>query len=142
MHVKVEVYSVKVGNIVIKVVYLSSDQAVVEVSRNLFKFASGFKSTVLLLLPVDPNSFLPLVSFSFKHGEGLWIITEPSVMLEDGSDSVVCLGSSLHVSYSEAETFNPVIALTSLVKYFTINLLFRTDIQSNNVVLNEEEGQV
>ena len=32
MHVKVEVYIVKVGDVVIKVVYLSSDQAVVEVS--------------------------------------------------------------------------------------------------------------
>ena len=32
MHVKVEVYIVKVGNIVIKVVYFSSHQAVVEVS--------------------------------------------------------------------------------------------------------------
>lgn len=32
MHVKVEVNIVKVGNIVIKVVYVSSDQAVVKVS--------------------------------------------------------------------------------------------------------------
>ena len=128
MHVKVEVYSVKVGNIVIKVVYLSSDQAVVEVSRNLFKFASGFKSTVLLLLPVDPNSFLPLVSFSFKLGEGLWIITDPSVMLEDGSDCVVCLGSGLHYPYSEAESLNFRVILTSLLKNFTVNLLFCTDI--------------
>ena len=68
MHVKVEVYIVKVGNIVIKVVYVSGHQTVVEVSRNVIDFARGFKPTVLLLLPVDPNSFLPFLDLSFKLG--------------------------------------------------------------------------
>lgn len=106
MHVKVEVYTVKVGDVVIKVACVSSDQAVVEVSRNVFKFASGFKSTVLLLLPVDPNSFLPLFNFSLKPFKGVWIVADPSFSIDDGSDRVVCLSSGLYFSYSEAKTFN------------------------------------
>ena len=90
MHVKVEVYIVKVGNIVIKVVYVSGHQTVVEVSRNVIDFARGFKSTVLLLLPVDPNSFLPFLDLSFKLGSGLWIVAEPSFGVKDGPDCFVC----------------------------------------------------
>ena len=90
MHVKVEVYIVKVGNIVIKVVYVSGHQTVVEVSRNVIDFARGFKPTVLLLLPVDPNSFLPFLDLSFKLGEGVWITADPSFGVKDGSDCFVC----------------------------------------------------
>ena len=39
MHVKVEIYTVKVDNIVIKVAYVSGNQTVVEVSRNVIDFA-------------------------------------------------------------------------------------------------------
>ena len=117
MHVKVEVYIVKVGNIVIKVVYVSGHQTVVEVSRNVIDFARGFKSTVLLLLPVDPNSFLSLFHFSFKLGEGVWIAADPSFRVNNGSDGVVCLSSGLHLSYSEAETLNPGTILTFCLKF-------------------------
>ena len=128
MHVKVEVNIVKVGNIVIKVVYFSSDQAVVKVSCNVIDLARDFKPAVLLLLPVDPDSYLSLVSFSFKLGEGLWIVADPSFRVKDGSDSAVCLGSGLHFSYSEAGFLNLGSVLTSLVKFITINLLFCADI--------------
>ncbi len=142
VYVKDHIYITKVYNIVIKVIYIACRQPVAEVSCNVIDFALGFKSTVLLLLPVDPNSFLPFLDLSFKHGEGLWIITDPSVMLEDGSDCVVCLGPGLHVFYSEAESFNLGPVSTCLLKFVAINLRFRADIQSGSVVLNEKKGQI
>lgn len=97
---------------------------------------------MLLLLPVNPNSFLPLISFSFKLGKGFRIITDPSFRFENGSNCVVCLGPGLHVSYRQAKIFNPVIALTVFVKHFTIDLLFCTDVQTGSIVLNDKEGEV
>lgn len=67
---KDHIYITKVHNIVIKVIYIACRQPVAEVSCNVIDFVRDFKSTVLLLLPVDPNSFLPLVSFSLKLREG------------------------------------------------------------------------
>ena len=125
---KDRIYITKVHNIVFKVIYIAYRQSVAEVSRNVTDCARDIKSTVLLLLPVDPNNFLPFLDLSFKHGEGIWIVADPSFGSKDGSDSAVCLGSGLHFSYSEAKTFNLGPILTSLVECFTINLLFRTDI--------------
>ena len=142
VYVKHHIYITKVHNIVIKVIYIACRQPVAEVSCNVIDFARVFKSTVLLLRPVDPNSFLPFLDLSFKLGPGLWIITGPSFGVKDGSDCVVCLGSGLHYSYSEAESLNLGSILTSIQKFLAMNLLFCTDIQSGSVVLNDKEGQV
>jgi len=142
VYVKDHIYIVKVHNIVFKVAYISCCQSVAEVSCNVIDLARGFKSTVLLLLPVDPDSFLSLLYLSFKLGEGLFIAAEPSFSLEDGSDSVVCLSSGLHFSYSEAESLNLGVIPTSLVEQFAIQFFFRTDIQSGSAVLNDKKGQV
>ena len=94
---------------------------------------------MLLLLPVDPNSFLPFLDLSFKLGSGLFITGLIVSGVKDGSDCVVCLSSSLHFFYSEAEIFNLGMILTVLIKQFAVNLLFHTDIKSGSVALDEEE---
>ncbi len=140
VYVKVEVYIVKVDNIVIKVVYITCHQPVVVVSCHGIDLASGVKPTGLLILPVDPDSFLSLLYLFFKLGEGIWFVADPSFSLEDGSDSAVCLVSGLHFSYSEAESLNLGSILTSRLKFLARKLLFCTDIQGGSVVLNEDKG--
>ena len=68
-----------------------------------------------MLSPVDYESFLPFLDLSFKLGEGIWIVAGPSFRVKDGSDSVVCLSSGIHFSYSEAESLNLGSIFTSLV---------------------------
>ena len=139
MDKEVEINLIKLADIIVNIAYISCCQLGVEISCNVFDLTSGFKPTVLLLLPVDPNSLIPFFNLSFKLGSGFWIVADPSYSLEDVSDCVVCLSSSLHFSYSEAGFLNLSVIPTSLLESFTTYLIFRTDIQSSNVVLNDEK---
>ena len=92
-----------------------------------------------MLRPVDHESFLPFLDLSFELGEGIWIVADPSFRLEDGPDYSVCLDSSMQLSYSEAESLDFSTILTCFKEFVTVDLLFRTDIQSGSAVFNEEE---
>ena len=142
MDKEVEINLIKLADIIVNIAYISCCQLGVEISCNVFDLTSGFKPTVLLLLPVDPNSLIPFFNLSFKLGSGFWIVADPSYRLEDVSDCVVCLSSSLHFFYSEAEIFNLRMILTVLIKQFAVDLAFCTDIKSGFVARNDKEGQV
>ena len=139
MDKEVEINLIKLADIIVNIAYISCCQPGVEVSCNVFDLTSGFKPTVLLLLPVDPNSLIPFFNLPFKLGSGLFITGFIVSGLEDGSDCVVCLSSSLHFFYSEAEIFNLRMILTVLIKQFAVNLLFHTDIKNGSLVFDEEE---
>ena len=124
MHVKVEVYIVKVGNIVIKVVYVSGHQTVVEVSRNVIDFARDFKSTVLLLLPIDPNSFLSLLDLSKELLKSISVCTSPLNRVPLPFYQCPSLVFSLNFFNSEACSRNLYVTSTSFLKKLTTNRFF------------------